>query len=511
MKVFLLEHPRHIAPDRCNDIANAPLASSLVTASIAGTLESRSHRTVIAEGFLDGLTYDEIERMITGFCPDAIGVHLVYNWERHDALFTFLRQIKQANPKLRLTGYGYYPTFAWREILEACPDFEGLILGEPELTFTEWLESDGPVTGMAWRDSRNEWHSTRRPPIKDPDMLPDPVRSPAMMQMGEVNIEGSRGCYGRCTFCYINAYYGEDSCWRPKTPERIIREIDAVIAVHGRRKFYFTDPNFFGPGRRGRERVLALAELLKKRGVRFGIEGRVNDIHPETISALVDAGLEDMLIGLESGSDRSLRRLNKLATVTQNEQALAILREHGIEPNIGFIMFEPESTLEDLRVNLEFLKRNRLLDNLFITANVLYHPQIILQGTTAYRELERAGRLKLKNTSYEAETDFTVPETARLARVMARVTNHCFQRLDEVWRKQVSEPAGAGDAYAMVNGILTGCFDRTLARLETGAPADEEAAIMEATDAITAVFDIFPRAESLEPVNEKKRQGGKTC
>lgn len=70
-----------------------------------------------------------------------------------------------------------------------------------------------------------------------------------------------------------------------------------------------------------------MASLLKERNITFGIEARVNDIHDKTIKALVDAGLRDILIGLESGRDESLQRLNKMTTVAQNERALEILQE----------------------------------------------------------------------------------------------------------------------------------------------------------------------------------------
>ena len=96
------------------------------------------------------------------------------------------------------------------------------------------------------------------------------------------------------------------------------------------RYFYFMDPNFYGPGRAGKERVLKLARLLKERQIHFGIEARANDIEAETIKALTDAGLKHILIGLESGRDESLKRLNKLTSVSDNEKALRILRKYGI-------------------------------------------------------------------------------------------------------------------------------------------------------------------------------------
>src|SRR5665648_193041 len=64
MKILLLEHPRTVCPERCNDIANTPLSSCLHSGSIAGLLISEGHEVEIIEGFLDGLDYQEIERRV---------------------------------------------------------------------------------------------------------------------------------------------------------------------------------------------------------------------------------------------------------------------------------------------------------------------------------------------------------------------------------------------------------------------------------------------------------------
>ena len=493
MKIFLLEHPRQIAPDRCNDIANAPLSSSLVTGCIGGMLKTAGHEITIAEGFLDKLTYEDIHRQVTEFKPDVLGVHLVYVWGNNRQLFTFLRQLKAEGLVKKIVGYGYYPTFAYEEILKACPEFDGLFIGEPEQTIAEWVKAYAPVPGMAYLDSTGRVRMQRREVKVDLDALPDPMRTDAMMRMAEVNIEGSRGCYGKCTFCYINPYYGETSCWRPKSPERVMREIDTIIAEYGPRKFYFTDPNFFGPGKIGRERVLKLAAMLKERGIRFGIEGRVNDIQPETIASLVDAGLQELLIGLESGRDESLTRLNKMTTVAQNEEALRVLRANGIEPSVGFIMFEPDSSLADVRTNFEFLKRNDLLKQIFTTANVLYHPQIILQGTKAYRELKQEGRLILADTTYEGRAAYSVPEVKRLAEIIGQITNYFFITMDKVWQGKLTEPPNAPAPYQDITRSLVDCFEDTLSRLEAGETIDEAAADKIVAGVKTKIKDVFAR------------------
>ncbi|MHB8126367.1 MAG: B12-binding domain-containing radical SAM protein [Desulfitobacteriaceae bacterium] len=481
MKILLLEHPRKIAKERCNDIANTPLSSSLITGYTAGMLAaSRVHEVKVVEGYLDKLTYDEIAEIIGAFEPDILGIHIVYSWENNQELFSFLKEIKGEGIKL-ITAYGFYPTFAYPEILQQCPEIDAVIVGEPEHTFVQLVENlqnkttiNSSIAGLAWPDEHGKIYLERRKLDENLDLLPYPIRTDALLHMPQTNIEGSRGCYGGCTFCYINPYYGKPSCWRGRSPENIIAEIDYLIERYGKRSFYFVDPNFFGPGQYGRERVLRLASLLKERRIIFGIEGRVNDIVEETIGPLVEAGLHEMLIGLESGRNESLKRLNKMTTVEQNEQAIRILRQYGIEPNVGFIMFEPDSSLKDIRTNFEFLQRNSLLNNLSITANVLYHPLIILQGTKAYQNLQGEGRLKLLATTYEGTATFANQQVAALAQIMSKITNYLFRKMDGIWSGRVEKPEGAEVVYQQVNQSLIKCFTNTLTELESDKRLDDE-------------------------------------
>ncbi|MGO9954290.1 MAG: B12-binding domain-containing radical SAM protein [Dissulfurispiraceae bacterium] len=479
MRIILLEHPRSITLERCNDIANTPLSSCLISGYAAGMLKKCGHEVDIIEGYLDRLTYGEIENEISSIKPDILGVHMVYHWRLDHELFEFLKRVKDNRLAPTITVYGFYATIAAADILKQSSAVDSVISGETEVTFSALAEaaSAGLFTpflpGLVVR-SHEGIRYTSREPVKCLDEIPFPVRTEALHRLPEVNILGSRGCYGRCTFCYINSYYGHGIPWRGRSPENIASEISAINMERGARKFYFTDPNFFGPGLKGQQRAMNIAALLKPMNITFGIEGRVNDIHDEPIGRLVEAGLRHILVGLESGSDESLKRMNKMTTVDQNEHALRVLRRHGIEPNVGFIMFEPDSSLEDIRINFEFLKRNDLLTNLPVTANVLYHHQIILEGTQAYKMLKREGRLQLQDSPYEGNTCLKTPEVAVLAGIMRDVTNVLFGHMSGIWSGKIAEPPDAQRRYSETNRILVDIFEQCLCELESGEQFDEE-------------------------------------
>ncbi len=489
MKVCILEHPRSYSSERCNDIANAPLSACLMSGYIAACLVESGHDTHIIEGYLEKLDYSKIYRQIRGLLPDLLAVHLVYNWESNLELYNFLKLVKDEGLAGRIAVFGYYPTFAFEEILTASPYIDCAVLGEPELTMLELAQDPelNCVEGLAYRGADGMTVSSRRPLIDDLDALPFPIRTQASLGIGEVNIAGSRGCYGGCTFCYINPFYGCGK-WRPRSPESIRREIVEIIDKTGCRDFYFTDPNFFGPGERGQKRALELASLLKPLNIRFGLEARVNDIHEETVSALRDAGFYSLLIGLESGNAQSLERMNKMTTVEQNERALKILRLNGIDPNVGFIMFEPDSRLDDIRCNLEFLKRNRLLERLVITVNLLYHHLIILQGTKAYAMMSGQSRLELsQHSAYEATTTYSNPAVRCLASVMREVTNHVFGLMDGVWSGTVLPGPDFDERCGRANRRILEFFEASLTALERGGEISAEDILPKLTSDLASV------------------------
>ena len=230
-----------------------------------------------------------------------------------------------------------------------------------------------------------------REPVSILDNIPFPYRSDFELTKKKgisTFILASRGCYGNCTFCYLDSFYGEESSWRGRSPENVFNEIYDIYEEFEERYFYFADANFFGPGKKGKERACELANLIMDKGlnIRFGIECRANDIEDKTIGILVKAGLKDVFLGVESGSQRSLNKFRKFTTVEDNKMAINVLRRYGIDPNYGFIMFEPDSTLSDVRANFEFLKEMKMLNSPSITAHLLHHKQTVFKGTRDYEK-----------------------------------------------------------------------------------------------------------------------------
>ncbi len=429
MSIVLLEHPRPRTPERYESVVNTPLSACLMTGYIASTLKSNHHYVDTVDSNLYGWTFNKTIQELKKSNFKLLGVHLVYLWENTEDVFQMLLRLRKSIPDVHINLYGHFPTFAFRELLTNYPFVDSVTIGEPEATFQELADAvtDNKdtsalyaINGLAFNSINSKIEegilkpnvilNMPRIPVSNLDSLPFPYRNDfeSTKKNGiSTYILASRGCYGKCTFCYLDNFYGDESSWRGRSPENVFNEIYGIYENHEERYFYFADANFFGPGKKGKERACELANLIIDKGlkIKFGIECRVNDVEDKPIGILVKAGLKDVFLGVESGSQRSLNKFRKFTKVEDNKKAINTLRRYGIEPNYGFIMFEPDSTLADVRANYEFLKEMEMLNYPSITAHLLHHKQTVFKGTSDY-EMRNNGTGSGTKLGYESAYEF---------------------------------------------------------------------------------------------------------
>ncbi|HHT9118252.1 MAG TPA: B12-binding domain-containing radical SAM protein [Candidatus Hypogeohydataceae bacterium YC38] len=491
--VLLLEPPRPPNPSRFQEVVNAPLSACLFSPYIVSLLRSKGIGVELLDAHLLGLSVQDtlkelVKKFVGAYCnTPLLGVHLVYLWEKTEEVFDLLSKIKSLSPRIHINLYGYYPTFAFREILSRYPFIDSITLGEPEYPFLKLAQtitrlpptpySLPPVKGLALRDV--EFHTPHSEFHTPPDDLPFPDRSllPLYQEKGLATyILGSRGCYGRCTFCYVSPFYGG---WRGRSPQNIFEELKDLYE-NGVRYFYFADANFFGPGRAGRERAKELADIILTGGlnIRFGMECRANDLEEDSLSRLVEAGLREVFLGIESACDPTLKRFRKDTSQEVNRRAIGLLRHFGIEPNLGFIMFEPHTSLKDIRTNFEFLKDARLLRSPAITAHLLSHKQTLFMGTADYHtcrdrasalsRVDRPEGLSLRQDEYEAHYDFEDPGVKSFYEVASRLCNEVLSLLTPGDSQACCTPLHKDDRLLELNKSLVNTYEEILCQYENG-------------------------------------------
>lgn len=104
---------------------------------------------------------------------------------------------------------------------------------------------------------------------------------------------------------------------------------------------------------------------------------------------LVDSGLVSAFVGIEAGNNEDLELYHKNNTVEDNHKIIELFWNCNIPVDIGFICFNPYSTINSLRKNIEYLEKYGFasFDNIETICQ-------LTKGTKMYDKAEADGLLK---------------------------------------------------------------------------------------------------------------------
>lgn len=314
-------------------------------------------------------TEDETNRVVSlarACNPRLIGLSVIFQYRAQEFL-SLAGELRQACPQAHITCGGHYPSFVAPELLRDYPSLDSVVRGEGELTLLELVDKLGSpqewlnIAGLSFRRDGRVVNNPARALVANLDSLPFPARDTPPQRhagLGLSPILGSRGCYRDCSFCSIHAFYGSSRgrLQRFRSVPNLVDEMETLYQNSGVRFFIFNDDEWFAPGGGRLDRVRTLERELKSRRLDpiMSIKCRADDVDRELFENLLGMGVVRAYVGVESGSDPSLRRMNKRTTVKQNRQALDVLHRVGMLADFGLIFFDPDSTVDDIRANLDF-------------------------------------------------------------------------------------------------------------------------------------------------------------
>jgi radical SAM superfamily enzyme YgiQ (UPF0313 family) len=162
-----------------------------------------------------------------------------------------------------------------------------------------------------------------------------------------LNIQSTRGCPFNCEFCDIIELYGRKP--RSKTPEQIVKELQALYDLNYRGHIDIVDDNFIGNKKNAKETLGAIKGWSKKNNYPFyyGIETSINLADDdELLQMMRDVDFRLVFIGIETPDDEVLEKANKKVNMNRSVvEATKKISSYGMVVNAGFIIgFDNESS-----------------------------------------------------------------------------------------------------------------------------------------------------------------------
>lgn len=466
MKIVIVENPRPLTAEHYNDVANAPLSASLNSGYALAVARRAGWETAYLDYTAGDLDEAATAAAILAEDGDIVLFHWVYSWGYEEFVISILELLNR-NSKTTLGAFGLFPTLASARLLLFAPPLDFVLAGEFEETLSELLPlftKRRTVAALPGVLLRGESY-VPRPLIADLSLLPVPDDVGANCAYTSLNIAASRGCYGACSFCFIHRYYG---CSRRRVRDvaSLECELETRLSRRNVESLYFIDPTFIGRGDGERGRAREIGQIAQRFGLPFGFETRVDGITDGLLATLAECGATSLFLGIESGCDSVLRRIGKRITTEQIRCAVRSVQKSGIELHLGFIMFEPDSTLAELQENYNFLEELGLLDRHELTANLLYHNQIVLYGSAAWEHFGSEGRLLLEERlPFEARYRFRDERVGHVCAAMGRLTSAYFSAMDRVRQNCSLAAVSSGNA---INGLLKDAFRALCSTAKTG-------------------------------------------
>jgi radical SAM superfamily enzyme YgiQ (UPF0313 family) len=244
---------------------------------------------------------------------------------------------------------------------------DAIVLREGDITLPEIckdMEEKGhfeKIPGLVFKKDGEIINGGLREPVQSLDSIPfadyTDFNFTQYANPTRIDFFSSRGCVNKCHYCDERQYLQR---YRYRSGRRLFEELRYHMSYNPNIKFiFFCDSVANGSLKAMRE----FSELLIKHNIKVAWSGQAvvrKDMDAELLKLMAKAGCTFLSYGIETGSERVLKTMNKkLATIEVAEQNLKDTHNSGIRAFANFMFGYPTETEEDFLQTLEFIRRNR--------------------------------------------------------------------------------------------------------------------------------------------------------
>lgn len=315
------------------------------------------------------------------FEPDIVGISSLFS-PSYQNFIDLGEVVKAIWPNTFLIGGGNIPTNSYQHIHQnnGFQFFDALCFGEGEKPMLGLISAESPATfandSESWITAKklNDFFIPKHDFIVDLDEIPfydyalcdhgrhslNPVMTSyaAHSDSTGYHIMTSRGCPFHCTFCASHQVHGRKM--RYHSTERVFSDIRRLVKEYSARTLIFQDDHFMAD----KARVLSILEFIEHEKLNAIFQNGLTlySLDYETLSAFKRAGVNQLVLPLESGSEKVLKhQMKKPLKMSISRQVTEDCRKLGIYTNANILIGLPGETRQDIeeaRLNLRSIPAN---------------------------------------------------------------------------------------------------------------------------------------------------------
>ncbi len=359
----------------CHVVLVAPMQAIHVSSGehlgigyLAASLRQHGYRVEIVDGWLEQLSPQEVAGRIVSRNPSLCVGFSAYI-SNIDSVRETIRWLRSQKVACACVVGGYGPTFHPDEFLRCGADV--VVRGEGDVVLSQLcshFRSGAPclseLRGVSYVDQRRHIkHNAPSSVHVALESLPFPARDSIHLTIehkNPINVLSSKGCMGLCTFCSIQTFerLANGPPWRQRGLTDFVDELEELVLKYRVSHIKVVDDSLIEPPRDG-EWCGRLADEIEKRNLRLRMRGsiRANRVTDDVLSELRRAGFLFLSCGIENFAPTALRRIGKGLNPEDNVRALELFRKHGLYMDSGYILFDDQTTLDELRQNHVLMQR----------------------------------------------------------------------------------------------------------------------------------------------------------
>ena len=338
--------------------------------AMAAVLEGREDYAIV-DGNLDPHPTETLASLLQKNPVELLAVTVMPGPQTVGAVSS-CRELRARFPQVPIVWGGYFASnYTQAALNTSYVDFA--VRGQGEQTFLELIEAIrgrrdlSSINGLSYKiEGRIQQNPERpmRPPSEFPaypyHRIPaEKYLLPTFLGRRTAVHQASIGCPFRCNFCGVVPFSGSrEKMESPARTESVLRHL---VQTYGVDAVQFYDNNFF----LREDHTCELMDRIQPLGLRWWCEGRTDIMmrySDATWEAIRRAGCAMIFFGAESGSNQTLKEMNKDLRAEDTIALASRIRQYGIIPEFSIIFGNPKDPEGDTADAIRFIRQLKRLN-----------------------------------------------------------------------------------------------------------------------------------------------------